>query len=512
MRPPHFAEPREGCNYSFRGPIDQPVTPSPRHPVAPLAACLLTVLTLVTRAAALPPPPAHGPAALLYVRFAAPVGAQVTIYQGLPAGRELDLPVTVGLRPGYIYRVKLTDLPGHPGIALFPSLEVRGTLHLPSNLRPDDYPAPIVITEDDIALALAGGLVTKVVYLENPERAQPVSTHPDHPVEITLRPGLDPVDEARAFGRPVLIMRLGARIFRPDELVNLSIPGTVLLPGDNTLATPPVGPCLPHVKGPIYDPILGPRPPEEECLHDGGDSGLPAGLDQQGRLMGLDPSDTVAEYTNNHGQKHLAISNRVCLCVPRYAVVTVPLAPAGYDSTVAVGRSEGMLGHAVLVSKQAEVEVRLSEQPEALRSRQRASAMEAEVGTLPIAQVQGRAVVIGLLREQTVVGALVEEIRQPPERPLILCKTADRQGVLVGDIVTFSLKFTNTGGQPISAVVVSDSLTGRLEYVPGSAQSDRGAIFSTQKNEVGSQILRWEIAGRLLPGESGVVRFQARVR
>ena len=61
-------------------------------------------------------------------------------------------------------------------------------------------------------------------------------------------------------------------------------------------------------------------------------------------------------------------------------------------------------------------------------------------------------------------------------------------------------------------VVVSDSLTGRLEYVSGSAKSDRETIFTMQDNEAGSLVLRWEVAGRLLPRESGIVSFQARVR
>jgi uncharacterized repeat protein (TIGR01451 family) len=260
----------------------------------------------------------------------------------------------------------------------------------------------------------------------------------------------------------------------------------------------------------MYDPILGPRPPEEECLHDGGDIGVPAGLDLQGRLYGLDPSDTVAEYVDNHGRKHLAISNRLCLCVPRYGVVRVPLVPAGYESVLALAQSKAAVEQVILLAKQAAHEVRQNEQLVALRSQQRASSLEAAVGTLPVSQIQGRAVVIGVLHEQTVVGTCAKEIC--PERPLVLCKTMDKQAVQIGDIVTFTLKYTNTGGQPMTGVVVSDSLTGRLEYVPGSSQSDREAVFTLRDNEAGSRILRWEVAGRLLPGASGAVRFQARVR
>lgn len=295
-------------------------------------------------------------------------------------------------------------------------------------------------------------------------------------------------------------------------MTHLSIPGTILLPGQQALAMPTARPCIPWSGIRVYDPILGPRPPEEECLHDGGDSGVPAGLDNAGRLHGLDPSDTLAEYTDNHGQKHLAVSNRVCLCVPRFAVLTVPLAPAGYEASVGPAGSANVVAQELLRAKQGGVELRQSEQLVAVRGRERASGMAAPVGTVPVSQILGHAVVMGVVHEETVVGALEKKICPPPERPLVLCKTVDKQGVQIGDAVTFSLKFTNSGGQPITGVIVSDSLTARLEYVPGSTQSDRGAIFTMQDNEAGSRILRWEVAGRLLPGESGVVSFQARVR
>ena len=70
----------------------------------------------------------------------------------------------------------------------------------------------------------------------------------------------------------------------------------------------------------------------------------------------------------------------------------------------------------------------------------------------------------------------------------------------------------NTGNRAISDVVVSDSLSGRLEYVPGSAKTDRNAVFTMQMNEAGSVVLRWEVGGRLLPGQTGLISFQARVR
>ncbi len=44
-----------------------------------------------------------------------------------------------------------------------------------------------------------------------------------------------------------------------------------------------------------------------------------------------------------------------------------------------------------------------------------------------------------------------------------------------GDVVTITIRYANTGAKAISDIVVSDSLSGRLEYVPGSAETDRPA-------------------------------------
>ncbi|HOM17500.1 MAG TPA: DUF11 domain-containing protein, partial [Thermoguttaceae bacterium] len=61
-------------------------------------------------------------------------------------------------------------------------------------------------------------------------------------------------------------------------------------------------------------------------------------------------------------------------------------------------------------------------------------------------------------------------------------------------------------------VTILDNLSGRLEYVADSAQCSLKAQFTAQPNEAGSQLLRWELAQPLKPGEGGVIRFRCRVR
>src|SRR5215831_16315147 len=63
---------------------------------------------------------------LMYVRFAGPVGARVTFYRGRAVGETHTVPFTAGFRPGYVYRMQMSNLPGQrEDFSLFPTLEVR---------------------------------------------------------------------------------------------------------------------------------------------------------------------------------------------------------------------------------------------------------------------------------------------------------------------------------------------------------------------------------------------------
>src|SRR5262245_6313333 len=210
------------------------------------------------------PLPATGSAPILHVRFLGPQGMHVTFYQGQAPARDLAAPAAVGLRPGYVYRVRLHGMSDFPGIALYPSLEVRGSLKLPPTMNPADYPAPITLTETDIRSVQAGTLVTKVIYLENPERATPAAAEPGQVLEADVPSNRDPLDESRRYGRPMAILRFGERSFTDGELAAESIAGTILFPGESGLGWPALPPCFPPACVTANDPILCRRCPEEE--------------------------------------------------------------------------------------------------------------------------------------------------------------------------------------------------------------------------------------------------------
>jgi hypothetical protein len=167
---------------------------------------------------AAPLPSLNGPvpSPVLYVRFVAPPTMRVQFYPGGGQAKTFGAPVLAGLRPGYIYRVQLSGFPGQPGLALYPSLEVRGTLQLPKATRPSDHPVPLNFTPEDVDRALQGDLITKVIVLEHPDQAIPEVSTPNLPLEIDG--GRDPLAEARVRGRPVLIIRLGGRDMPVEDL------------------------------------------------------------------------------------------------------------------------------------------------------------------------------------------------------------------------------------------------------------------------------------------------------
>src|SRR5262249_55128299 len=158
----------------------------------------------------------------------------VVVPQGY-ARRDLAAPAVLGLRPGYIYRVELDNFATRPGVRLFPTLEVRGSLVLPPLVSAAKFPAPVVLSEADIDAVMAGGLVPKGVYLECPDHALPRAFAPGETLESDVSPWEDLLLRSRDYGRPVLVLRVGQKQLSNEELAWGVVPGTVLLPGERML-------------------------------------------------------------------------------------------------------------------------------------------------------------------------------------------------------------------------------------------------------------------------------------
>jgi uncharacterized repeat protein (TIGR01451 family) len=456
-------------------------------------------------------PPTAAP--LLYVRLVGPAGMTVTCYRGA-AAETRPAPLVLGLRPGYVQHLRLSGFPSFPDISFYPTLEVNGSLLLDSGVNPADYPATLEVTEDDCRAASRGELLVKVLLLERPERALPQAAPPGRALTLRVPAGRDPRAEARAYGRVLLIFRLGGRTWQEEELAARAVPQTLLLPGEKGLGIPPWPPQLPWACFPLfYDPRHGPASGQEEvCVPDGGDGGLPAGYDEEGHLRGLDPADTLAEYQDSLGQRRIVASNRICLCVPRFLVLVSAQQPAAQQALRRAEERRGSLQEDAVQQEQMLAQEQRQELAGELRSRAGASGIERLQGPVIVGQLDGLAVTGAVRLADSVSAACEPPPAAPADRPLLLIKWPDKCTALAGDLITFTLRYTNQGGRPISHIVISDSLAARYEYIPGSAHSDRPATFTTQANEAGSLILRWYIRQPLPPGESGTLRFQVRIR
>ncbi|HWB08164.1 MAG TPA: hypothetical protein VG826_02880 [Pirellulales bacterium] len=148
------------------------------------------------------------------VEIRAPRGTRISIASQGQFGPPLEAPLSVGLLIAPVYRFKLSNIPNHEGQELFPTIEVIDRLYPPRG-QERRFPIPIELNADDIELALEGKFVTRVVYLEDPTTALPVAEGRLDQHWFDAGPGVNPVEEADRWGRPLAIVRIGGRV--PDE-------------------------------------------------------------------------------------------------------------------------------------------------------------------------------------------------------------------------------------------------------------------------------------------------------
>ncbi len=146
------------------------------------------------------------------VEIRAPSGARISPAAGSGFLKGRPERLLVGLAIGPVYRFRVTEIPGQPGLELFPTVEIVDRLHPPPGemLR---FPIPIELTREELLSAAEGRFITRVIYLEDPMLAVPLDEE-DRQRWVEARPGEDPLVVADHLGRPMAIVRLGGRV--PD--------------------------------------------------------------------------------------------------------------------------------------------------------------------------------------------------------------------------------------------------------------------------------------------------------
>ena len=167
-----------------------------------------------------------GPSPTVQVLFRKPGGMQVT-WDSSGSGQFDSMPLVVPGRTNFqqagLYRLKLTNVPGHEGIELYPTIEI-------GQATPRTHPylahnaVPFQLTADDLNQVTSGNFVTKVIYLPYREFQHLAVPGVETLVSTRLDPGEDPIVKASSQGSILAIIRIGNK--------DIEMPG---LDGESTL-------------------------------------------------------------------------------------------------------------------------------------------------------------------------------------------------------------------------------------------------------------------------------------
>lgn len=298
----------------------------------------------------------------------------------------------------------------------------------------------------------------------------------------------------------------------------------------------------------------------QEYLFDGGDQEPKVHVRRDNSYIGLDPEDTVIQYETMDGKVHVDSGCRVAIYAPRFASVRKRYNPVERDQSmqaINVAQPHGpKMAQNTLppIEKRAQTRYVADSQTriiEAVRQGVKPLPSDAMVSPVVIIEEQDVLALLDLInvgatryRDKAALrdGILAAREWSTPEsigllengaEPMSvignqgtngvthyerkgarirLCKVASEQMAHPGDTIQFVIRFDNVGEQPVSNLVVTDSLTGRLEYVPDTQKSTRDAQFVLTPNGAGSETLRWELKRELGPGEGGLISFECKVR
>ena len=142
------------------------------------------------------------------VKFAGPEGVHFSLAQNGAFGQS-EPSLMAGMLIGKVYRFQVTRIPGSEGAELYPTVEIIDRTYPPPGLA-TSYPIPLVLDLTDIEAALNGQMVTRVVYLEDPQTSIAIPGTPTDSRVMDIGYHQDPLEQADRLGRPVAIVRIGS--------------------------------------------------------------------------------------------------------------------------------------------------------------------------------------------------------------------------------------------------------------------------------------------------------------
>jgi hypothetical protein len=170
---------------------------------------------------------------------------------GMFDSTPLVIPGRQDFYQGAIYRLRISNIPGRPGVQLYPTLEIA-----PVTPRTDAYlahsPIPVQFTEEDFDQVTSGNFVTKVIYLPDPEFQELALAGVETLVSTRLDPGVDPIAEADRRGSILAILRMGNKDLEGNMGSQVEFDSVV--PASHTA---PAGAAKSRAKQAIYNQEIG---------------------------------------------------------------------------------------------------------------------------------------------------------------------------------------------------------------------------------------------------------------
>jgi hypothetical protein len=212
----------------------------------------------------------HGPPAQPFtvgrtqVRFVRPSGMKVSWLVAGPDGKPgyangIEAPGRYNFLQAAIYRLKLGNIEGRPGLEVYPTLEV-----VPGNLKTAAFLAhsavPLEFTKEDFDQIGEGNYVVKVIYLPDPANQEQATTGIDQIISTRLEPGANPITEALRRGSILLVVRMGNVDQEAPNTPPIDAPGPHSAPKmPPGMPMPPMGPGMPPPGRMV--PYMGPGAP-----------------------------------------------------------------------------------------------------------------------------------------------------------------------------------------------------------------------------------------------------------
>ena len=187
----------------------------------------------------------HFPTQRTQVRFVRPSFMEVSWFTQGPDGKPsysenpIHVPGRYNFLQGAIYRLRLKNIEGRPGLEVYPTLEV-----VPTNYKTEAFLAhssvPVSFTDEDFKQISEGNYVVKVIYLPDPQYQELAGSGTEEILSTRLEPGADPIQEALRRGSILLVIRMGNMDQEAPNTPPMSAPGPGGLP-----CPPGMGPGVP---------------------------------------------------------------------------------------------------------------------------------------------------------------------------------------------------------------------------------------------------------------------------